>query len=401
MANVIRLTPGNAGEPERPRPRPGTVTADESSPGDGFGQELCKARQRGGRTLMDVWHDIKIPPHHLIAIENGRFDELPGRVYAVGYVRTYATYLGIDAEPLVARLKAEMGQAGEDVVLASPQAPRRNKESAGEEIWRGDANESEFGAASDPSLLPALFGGLLIGLLIYCGVYVFTASRQLAMPPVTPVPERLAAEAGLVQKAAKAVRASPSVRPFSVARDTPHSQPLQLPHTGGAPVRALVSVLPISIAIAEPALTLPASDPVPAARAPQRNPPPASAVKSIAPARPIAVADFRPARFHDPLPLGRRYGLQDGKSRITLRLHRTTHVVVQGPHNRILIDRVFAAGDVYRIPDQAGLKLMAQDAGAVELILDDSTIGFAGKDGALTRGLPLDPKNIAHRAKAD
>ena len=35
------------------------------------------------------------------AIEEGRFEELPGAAYAVGFVRSYATYLGLDAEALV------------------------------------------------------------------------------------------------------------------------------------------------------------------------------------------------------------------------------------------------------------------------------------------------------------
>jgi cytoskeleton protein RodZ len=97
------------------------------------------------------------------------------------------------------------------------------------------------------------------------------------------------------------------------------------------------------------------------------------------------------------LPLGQRYGKQNRNSRITLRLRRSTRVAVQGTPNRILIDRTFDAGDTYRVPNMVGLKLSAVDAGAVELILDDTTVGFAGKDGAATKGLSLDPTKIAQR----
>src|ERR1700760_1943428 len=55
---------------------------------------------------LDVYHvaDIlRIRPAVLEAIEAGRFDLLPGSVYAIGFVRSYATYLGLDAEALVLR----------------------------------------------------------------------------------------------------------------------------------------------------------------------------------------------------------------------------------------------------------------------------------------------------------
>ena len=44
-----------------------------------------------------------------------------------------------------------------------------------------------------------------------------------------------------------------------------------------------------------------------------------------------------------------------------------------------------------------GLKLSVPDAGAVEVILDDNTVGFAGKDGAAARGQSLDPQSIIKR----
>jgi len=43
------------------------------------------------------------------------------------------------------------------------------------------------------------------------------------------------------------------------------------------------------------------------------------------------------------------------------------------------------------------LKLTTQDAGAVELILDGSSVGFAGGNGVRTRDLSLNPQNIVDR----
>ena len=44
-----------------------------------------------------------------------------------------------------------------------------------------------------------------------------------------------------------------------------------------------------------------------------------------------------------------------------------------------------------------GLRLSSPDAGAVEVILDGSSMGFVGKDGATARGLSLNPQNIVDR----
>src|SRR5690348_16275690 len=63
-----------------------------------LGQELREARERKGITPEVIWRDLKIAPHHLMAIENSSFDALPGRVYALGFVRSYARYLGLDVQ---------------------------------------------------------------------------------------------------------------------------------------------------------------------------------------------------------------------------------------------------------------------------------------------------------------
>lgn len=62
----------------------------------------------------------KIRPRYLEALEAGRLSELPGRVYARGFVRDYAHFLGIDPEPLLERLAP--GDADEDESALSPLA---------------------------------------------------------------------------------------------------------------------------------------------------------------------------------------------------------------------------------------------------------------------------------------
>ena len=54
-------------------------------------------------------------------------------------------------------------------------------------------------------------------------------------------------------------------------------------------------------------------------------------------------------------------------------------------------------GGTYRVPNIVGLRLSAPDAGAVEIILDGRSVGFAGEDGVMARGLSLNRQNIIDR----
>jgi cytoskeleton protein RodZ len=376
MADVLRLTRDSGSELDRPMLPPCKTSADADVSLESIGQDLCKARQRSGKMLMDVWRELKIPPHHLIAIEKSRFEALPGRVYAIGFVRSYAAYLGLDAETFVARLKAEMAGPDAKLLVISPSPPpdRLEAEFAGS----GDAEEAVIGPLPSPeSRLPrAAMAGLLIAVLIYSGYYVVDSARRMAPPPVIPVPARLAAEAGLSQKQV----GTPPATVEQPARTS--GEPALAPSTEVAPTQPPVSVRPL--AAVEPASALP--------------PEPALAPSTeVAPTLPASVLAEPAPRLHAPLPLGRRYGKENRNSRITLRVHRSIRVAVQGIRNRIFIDRILAAGDTYRVPNMVGLKLSAQDAGAIEVILDDNTVGFAGKDGVTTRGLSLDPQSIIDR----
>jgi transcriptional regulator with XRE-family HTH domain len=67
---------------------------------NGLGATLRRARNRRGLSLVEVEDAIKIRVGLLKAIEEEDWEALPGGSYARGFVRTYAAYLGLDAERL-------------------------------------------------------------------------------------------------------------------------------------------------------------------------------------------------------------------------------------------------------------------------------------------------------------
>ena len=74
------------------------------------GEKLREAREIRGVDLFRVERDTKIRTKFLSALENGDFADLPGDVYARGFLRNYATYLGMDADELEEEWREEAGQ---------------------------------------------------------------------------------------------------------------------------------------------------------------------------------------------------------------------------------------------------------------------------------------------------
>jgi cytoskeleton protein RodZ len=65
------------------------------------GAELQRAREERGLALSEVAQQLKFAPRQLEALEQDRFDLLPGGTFARGMVRNYARLLKLDPEPLL------------------------------------------------------------------------------------------------------------------------------------------------------------------------------------------------------------------------------------------------------------------------------------------------------------
>jgi cytoskeleton protein RodZ len=66
-----------------------------------LGEILQRARQARGLTLEEVERDTRISRRYLQALENEDFGLLPAPVYARGFLRTYARYLGLEPATLL------------------------------------------------------------------------------------------------------------------------------------------------------------------------------------------------------------------------------------------------------------------------------------------------------------
>jgi hypothetical protein len=78
----------------------------------GIGATLREARNRRKLDLSAVEAAIKIRVRYLQAMENEEWDALPGGAYTRGFIRTYASYLGLDGERLADDYRRATGPPG-------------------------------------------------------------------------------------------------------------------------------------------------------------------------------------------------------------------------------------------------------------------------------------------------
>ena len=78
--------------------------ADAQPRGEHVGEILARARVARGLTLDDVAQQLKFGARQIDALEQGRFENLPGSTFARGMVRSYARLLKLDAEALLGQV---------------------------------------------------------------------------------------------------------------------------------------------------------------------------------------------------------------------------------------------------------------------------------------------------------
>ena len=102
--------------PGGPEPERGDAEAADAPPppgpradgGAGLGAWLRARREERGYGIDRVERDTRIDRRYLEALEREQYEALPAPVYARGFVRGYARYLGLDEEEALSRLPAEL-----------------------------------------------------------------------------------------------------------------------------------------------------------------------------------------------------------------------------------------------------------------------------------------------------
>jgi len=144
--------------PPPPRQRPHPV-----------GELLRERREELGLDLDEIGETLRIRPVYLVALEQGRAQDLPGPTYALGFIRAYAHHLGFDSDRILERYKAESAevQVRPDLALPVP-----------------------LGARSLPGG-PILLVGLILALCGYGTWYYLSTGERSRPERVAAVPAEL------------------------------------------------------------------------------------------------------------------------------------------------------------------------------------------------------------------
>lgn len=86
---------------------------------------MARLRAGFGLTQQEVSERLHIRTRYINAIEEGRYELMPGKIYARGYIHSYAEFLGMEADNIVARCFAKPIPTNMTVASTLQQAANR------------------------------------------------------------------------------------------------------------------------------------------------------------------------------------------------------------------------------------------------------------------------------------
>ncbi|MGE4544901.1 MAG: helix-turn-helix domain-containing protein [Pedobacter sp.] len=198
-----------------------------------LGTLLLSRREACGLSLETVAERTHIRRSFLQAFENGDYEQLPAFPYAIGFLRQYATLLGLDADSIVQDYRLAI-QPSQDV-------PHRHKPSEVPPLKTESVRKQRLGRFLWPVIVMVLIGA--VWLLFYnMGVGPWSAERNEDIPVVESAANASADETVLEPVSRNDV-ASPAQTPSLVEPDSatvspvgdsmPQAIKLPLPSEGG------------------------------------------------------------------------------------------------------------------------------------------------------------------------
>ena len=309
--------------------------------------------------------------------------------YAVGFVRSYANFLGLNGAEIVHRFKAEHGHTAAQSKLSFPEPVTESR-------------------VPDPMMVGVgafLAVVILVLWTVYSNVHSGskTADKIPPAPAVTSVADALPSVAATDSMPATTVAPTPEVTsrcgslwPRACARyGNGNDSAACACHRLPMPNSLLQSPAVVAAPPAEDQLK---DKPAQIAPAPAKE---AAAADDSESEDAADAADDEAAPAAKAQKAGKDNDqdsvikIKHGKSRITLKATEACWVQVVDEHQKVLYRKVLRPGEQYSVPDQPGLLLDTANAGGLEIVVDGKQVQPVGKDGEILRGIALDPKELA------
>jgi cytoskeleton protein RodZ len=313
-----------------------------------LGKQFQEAREARDLSIDTVANELMIRKFYLTSLEEGSYRNLPERVYAVGFVRSYAELLGLDKHALVEQFK---------------------REAYGSRAAQVDRIELNMPTPTSQSMLPPrgtiLTIGTLLVVLVIGGLIWNAQSNEQSHPALQPPPSAQIADDALSQII--------NQNPDAPAADT-----------FAAPVPETTSVVSSTgtVTTANPTQ-------MPPEQAPSATPDTqANSVPEAAPVAEQAQAAETPAAPAAAAPAG---------TRILVEALQPSWVEIADADGNILYTNILRVGQALPIPNKAGITLTTGNASGVQLVLDGKKLGPLGRAGEVKRGVSLNPDSLTQR----
>ncbi len=198
------------------------------------GDRLRAAREQLGIGRAELSHRTKINERHLEALEDSDFAALPARIYAVGFARSYAGAVGLDAARIAAEVRRELSERENP-----PPRP---------------VNQLHV---DDPSKVPSgriVWLSLMLGAILIVAGTLFWRSYYVPAVDLPPVSEQAGLEAE-----ANVPELSPQAQ-ISPTAESAVPSPVPAPATGAAPAARRAAPVPARIEPIVPVIPSPVPD---------------------------------------------------------------------------------------------------------------------------------------------
>jgi len=343
-----------------------------------IGKILQTERREQGLTRQEISSQLRIAERYLKNIEIGNADELPAMAYVIGYVRTYANFLKLDAASLCAELKTSL----------SAQESRPQYEFINQKFQ----HKSTAGRTA--------LAALVAGVVFYGGWYAMTTSPSDPAIGTTAdqVPEvqfdtvaniEIDTAAGVTGENANKDVLTPNVETGNetVIADAQPAVTEVLPETSTLPVSETQDTAVVVASAAAPTATPVATDDLPKVDAVVVETTVTETASVATPASGDADNSVTAAIATNRIP----------EKEITVLATANSWVEVTRADGSVVSQRLMRKGETYIVPGGEDLFLTTGNAGGLEIKLGLSDAVTLGGWGETLSELPLDHTIISQR----
>lgn len=319
---------------------------------------LKKTRRKFGYDLGEISAYLNIRKGLLVAIEEGNFHELPGTVYALGFIKSYADYLGLDPDLVANRFKQEVGAVQPKVEL---DMPVRSVESR------------------IPDKRVIIAASVILVVITLISYFVFSGGDQQETMLQTPEVEAVFGD--------DVIDTSDIVTMRESTQNEAVGEMASLLTNPSATLEADVT----TVSPQEQTQPSPQPETTQNSQA-QQTTQSSQTTQTFTPSSNDAAVAPNARQRNDLLSVedrGNVYGSQNRDSRIAIKSSSNSWVEIRNDKNTIMLSRVLKEGDVYYVPAVGNYFLTTGNAGGLEMYVDKKFAGFAGTSGEVLKNYKI------------